>query len=74
MAVIQIYIFCLRLENKKVEAELLRKNKGGRALDKKINSSGMIYGACNLKSMICEWAISRGEGNPFQGAGECETN
>lgn len=34
----------------------------------------MIYGACNLKSMICEWAISRGEGNPFQGAGECKTN
>lgn len=74
VAVIQIYIFCLRLKSKKVEAELLRKSKGGRALDNKNKSLGIIYGACNLKSMICEWAISRGEGNPFQGAEECKTN
>lgn len=54
VAVIQTYIFCLRLKGKKVEAELLRKSKGGRALDNKNNFLGMIYGACNLKSMICE--------------------
>lgn len=69
------------LEDWKVKKKKLRqswyvKAKKGEQLNKKllILREWQMYLVTLLKSMICEWSISREKGNPFQGAGECKIN